>query len=79
MPDFLTRVVVVNGDISEDGLGLSEDAREELCQSVNVVFHSAASVNFDESLKSAARTNVNGTMEIISLCKAMHNLKVKYL
>jgi fatty acyl-CoA reductase len=76
VPDFLNRVVVVSGDISEKGLALSDDVYNDLCQEVNVVFHSAASVNFDENIKSSVRTNVNGTMEIISLCKSMPNLKV---
>jgi fatty acyl-CoA reductase len=72
----MSRVETVGGDISEEGLGLSEDIYNQLCEQVTIVFHSAATVNFDENLKSSVRTNVKATKRIVSLCKLIQNLKV---
>lgn len=47
-----------------------------LTSKVNVVFHSAATVKFDEELKLAFNINVNGTKRVLSLCNDMTNLKV---
>ena len=41
----------VVGDITLPGLGISEADRENLRKTVTVVFHSAASVKFDDPLK----------------------------
>ncbi|KAG6458446.1 hypothetical protein O3G_MSEX010869 [Manduca sexta] len=42
---------------------------------VAVVFHLAATVNFNEPLKDALAINLNGTEEIIKLCKQMTKLE----
>jgi len=44
-------VVSVAGDILEPGLGLSDSDVEHLASEVSLVFHSAATVKFDEPLK----------------------------
>ena len=48
---LLSKVVALKGDISEENLGLSEEDFELLTDSVNIVFHSAATVRFNEELK----------------------------
>lgn len=42
---------------------------------VSIVFHVAATVRFDEKLKTAVAINVQGPREIVELCKRMTNLK----
>ena len=49
--DFKSKVVPVMGDIAEDNLGLSEEDWEMLQENIEIVFHSAATVRFDEDLK----------------------------
>lgn len=49
--DFKSKVVPVMGDIAEENLGLSEEDWEMLQESIEIVFHSAATVRFDEDLK----------------------------
>ena len=56
-PDFKTKLEVVKGDILEPQLGLSEDDRQILIDNVSVVFHSAATVKFDEALKYVKNLN----------------------
>jgi len=46
----MLKVHAVSGDIAEEGLGLQDDQQAYLEDNVNVVFHSAATVRFNESL-----------------------------
>jgi fatty acyl-CoA reductase len=55
-------------------LAISEEDREELINEISVVFHSAATVKFDEMLSKAVSMNVRGTKEILSLSKDMKHL-----
>jgi len=48
---FQSKVVPVTGDILEPGLGLCHSDIERLSSEVSIVFHSAATVKFDEPLK----------------------------
>lgn len=55
-------------------MGLSDEDRIILTQQVNIVFHSAATVRFNEPLKVAVNLNTQGTERIIDLCTGMINL-----
>ena len=50
-PDSLKKLVVVEGDIQEPNLGISEEDTARLHNEVSVVYHSAATVKFDEKLR----------------------------
>lgn len=73
-PGALSKVFPVKGDVSQPGLGLSNEDRTMLIQRVNVVFHGAATVRFDEPLKVAVNLNTRGTERIVELCRSMTNL-----
>lgn len=45
-PTILEKLKIVDGDISTEGLGISDEDRKELAENVNVIFHSAATVKF---------------------------------
>ncbi|KAK8780279.1 hypothetical protein V5799_018380 [Amblyomma americanum] len=51
-PGALDKVRAVSGDITLPSLGLSMSDRATLVEEVSVVFHSAATINFNEPLKS---------------------------
>ncbi len=53
---------------------MSKADREELIREVSVVFHSAATVKFDEELSKSVSMNVRGTKEMIGLAKEMKKL-----
>ncbi|XP_046975715.1 fatty acyl-CoA reductase wat-like [Vanessa cardui] len=74
-PNFVDKLVVVEGDSSEDNLGIDEKNWARLTDEVNIIFHAAASVNFRETLKMATFTNIKGTREMIKLAKACKHLK----
>jgi len=50
-PEFTSKVHAVSGDIAEEGLGLQTDQQAYLEDNINIVFHSAATIRFDEPLK----------------------------
>lgn len=76
-PKIFEKVTVIAGDISAEGLDLSEKDRQKLIDEVNVVFHIAAVLNMDADLKSAVNTNCTGTLRLLHLCTEMKNLKVR--
>ena len=57
-------------------LGLNLQERQILIDEVNVVFHVAASVRFDDSLTDAVIMNTRGTREVAKLALEMKNLDV---
>jgi fatty acyl-CoA reductase len=75
-PNVLKKIVSVQGDVSETDLGLSDQDRQRVVTEVNVVFHAAATVRFNESLKSAVTLNTLGTQRVIQVCRDMQNLQV---
>lgn len=50
-PDFRSKVEAIQGDLVEPNMGISPEDEQTLINNVNVVFHSAATVRFDEPLK----------------------------
>lgn len=46
-----SKLEAIDGDITKPELGMSREDRHKLIHNVSVVFHSAASVKFDDPLK----------------------------
>lgn len=78
VPKFRHKIVTVAGDCSIAGLGLSLTDRQTLVSNISIIFHAAATIKFDESLKLAVDINVHGTKDVIELGKEMTNLKVTF-
>ncbi|KAI4454750.1 male sterility protein 2-related [Holotrichia oblita] len=74
-PDVLSKVKFVEGDVSLPNLGMSEIDREKLAEKINIVFHSAATVRFDESIRNAIILNTLGTKRVLDFAKDLKNLK----
>lgn len=73
-PQELNKIVPIVGDITEPELGISQTDQMLLCQMVSVVFHSAATVKFDEKLKLSVTINMLGTQQLVQLCHRMLGL-----
>ncbi len=73
------KLIAINGDISEPGLGLSEKDRNLIASEVSVVFHSAASVKFHGPLKDFIAQNVCGTQSVMQLSEQMPKLLVCFI
>ncbi|XP_031358416.1 fatty acyl-CoA reductase wat-like [Photinus pyralis] len=74
-PDFLSKVVLIHGDCVQPNLGLSEDDRIMLRAKVNCVLHFAATVRFDQTIRTATYINVRATRDLLRLATEMPNLK----
>lgn len=75
-PSALDKIVPIAGDVSEPQLGISESDLSLLIKTVSVVFHSAATVKFDEGLKLAVTVNVVAAKRLLELCRQMLGLEV---
>lgn len=73
--DALEKLTAIDGDLTEPGLGLQPDDYELLTREVSVVFHSAATIKFNETLRHAVEMNIEGTRKVLKLCHEMKNLK----
>ena len=68
------RVVPVLGDLNEPLLGLSEEKFQTLAQTVDVIYHNGALVNFLYPYTALKAANVGGTHEILKLA-ITHKIK----
>jgi len=75
-PELLDKVMAVSGDITSDNLGLNMQDESELVENVQIIFHCAAVIKFNEKLKDAVNSNTTGIWRIIQLALKMKNLQV---
>lgn len=73
---MISKVKVIQGDCSLEGLGLSDEDRKLIIDNVTLIYHCAATIRFDEKLKRAVELNTRGTREMISLALECKNLEV---
>ncbi|XP_063924697.1 putative fatty acyl-CoA reductase CG5065 [Zophobas morio] len=75
-PDIVKKVQAVPGDVSAPDLGLSFGNRRKLAEETEIIYHSAATVKFDEPLKSTVLLKVRGTKLMLELAKECKKLMV---
>ncbi|KAK8730545.1 hypothetical protein OTU49_008058 [Cherax quadricarinatus] len=74
-PEVIQKVFAVKGDITMEGLGLSDEDEARLANEVHIVFHAAATINFTEPMRVAVNMNMLGTKRVVSLAQKMTNLQ----
>ncbi|XP_031438737.1 fatty acyl-CoA reductase 1 [Clupea harengus] len=74
-PDFHSKIVPVSSELTQPGLGIGAADVERLTACINIVFHCAATIRFDEPLKHALQLNVIATQQLLSLAQQMHHLE----
>lgn len=74
-PAAIQKLVAINGDVTQAHLGMSEVDEKTLIENVSVVFHSAATVKFDEEFRLAVQLNCGGVINIVQLCKKIPDFK----
>ena len=73
----MRKIVAVAGDVTLAGFGLSAADLQLIQDNVSIVFNSAATVKFDEELKTAVQLNVKGPRELLAICRKMKKLEVR--
>ena len=78
-PEVLKKVVAIEGDVTKSGLGLSPTDLQLIIENTMVIFNLAATVRFNENLRTAFEMNVKGPRRLMKICHKMNNLKVKFI
>ncbi|NP_001428175.1 fatty acyl-CoA reductase 1 isoform 6 [Homo sapiens] len=50
-PDFREKIIAINSELTQPKLALSEEDKEVIIDSTNIIFHCAATVRFNENLR----------------------------
>jgi len=75
-PEVMTKIIPVEGDISLPIFGISTSDLQLLVENVSVVFNSAATIRFNEPMRTAVQMNVKGPQELLHICRQMKHLDV---
>lgn len=73
-PDVMKKIIPVFGDIQKENFGLNDEHLRIVIEESELVFHMAASLKLEATLKPNIEMNVIGTKNIIALCKRMPKL-----
>ncbi|KAL1517079.1 hypothetical protein ABEB36_000890 [Hypothenemus hampei] len=73
-PNAIKKIVPVSGDLYTDGLGLSPSDTKLLSENVSVVFHMAATLKLEATLRDAIEQNTAGTAYVLDVVKQIKNL-----
>ncbi|KAK4878118.1 hypothetical protein RN001_010624 [Aquatica leii] len=73
--EALKKLCMVSGDCELENLGLRKEDCTLLVNEVEVIFHVAATVRFDEKLQKATYINVRATQDLLALSRQMQKLK----
>ncbi|CRK93122.1 CLUMA_CG006592, isoform A [Clunio marinus] len=71
-PHVMKKIIVVYGDVTLPKLGLSKEHLDKVLES-NLVFHVAASLKLEATLKPNILMNLTGTKNVIDIAKMMPN------
>ncbi|CAG4949073.1 unnamed protein product [Parnassius apollo] len=74
-PNFADKISIIQGDISQIRLGMSDEDWNTVSNQVHVIFHIAANVRFDVQIKTALLMNARGTREALRLGTDCKNLR----
>lgn len=74
-PEFHKKLIPVCGDILHDNLGVCQTDEQKMIDNVQIVFHSAATVRFDEEMKLSVEMNVHGTNRVLQFCKKLVHIE----
>uniref|UniRef100_A0A665T9A8 Fatty acyl-CoA reductase n=1 Tax=Echeneis naucrates TaxID=173247 RepID=A0A665T9A8_ECHNA len=75
-PDSTGKIIAINSDLTQPELDLSKEDQTILTENVNIVFHCAATVRFNEPLKDAMKLNVLATQKMLALAHRMKHLEI---
>jgi len=70
------RVVPVQGDLIQEGLGILPEIRKLLTDDLDVIINSAASVSFHDHLRDAIQINYMGAVKVLALAHECKKLLV---
>ncbi|BAU28745.1 amino acid adenylation domain-containing protein/thioester reductase-like protein [Aneurinibacillus soli] len=66
---FKSRIVIVEGDLSEPDLGISPDVRDHLSEKIDAIIHCAADVRHFGDSSQFEKVNVRGTSSLLDIIR----------
>lgn len=75
-PEFEAKIIPVDSELTQPKLGISTADEDHLVATINVIFHCAATIRFNEPLKHALQLNVVATQQLLALAQRMKHLEV---
>nr|CAB3244729.1 fatty acyl-CoA reductase 1 [Phallusia mammillata] len=72
---LLQKLVAIPCDLEKEGFGLDEGNVQLIQDEVQIFFHSAATLRFNEHLRLAFQVNTLAVRTVIGLCRGIKNLK----
>ncbi|XP_041447191.1 uncharacterized protein LOC399063 isoform X1 [Xenopus laevis] len=75
-PDCAQKVIAISSELTQPELDMSKEDQDTLIDCIDIVFHCAATVRFNESLRDAMQLNVIATRQLIYLAQKMKKLEV---
>lgn len=73
-PEIFKKLIPIQGDVGLPDLGILPADRQTLIDNVNVIIHSAATLDFHEPLKPTVEINLLGTRRVTQLAHSVRNL-----
>lgn len=80
LPEFMReRIEVVEGDVSQPGLGLEPAVRERLSRTLDVVINSSGLTDFNPDLRDAISANVDSILHLIEFLRRSDHAALLHL
>ncbi|MGA9731860.1 MAG: SDR family oxidoreductase [Candidatus Acidiferrales bacterium] len=73
------RVEVVDGDVSQPGLGLAAETKKRLARSLDVIVNSSGLTDFNPNLRDALATNVRATAYVLDFLRECEHASLLHL
>lgn len=67
---------MICGDCILPDLGISAEDRKILADNISIIYHCAATIRFDEQLRTAVLLNTRGTKLMLELAESLPKLEV---
>jgi thioester reductase-like protein len=77
--EFLARVVVLNGDVTRERLGLAQERYAELQGQTDITLHAAANTSLLGKYERLEPINVQGTARVIEFCLGTPSASLSYV
>uniref|UniRef100_A0A6C0BM02 Carrier domain-containing protein n=1 Tax=viral metagenome TaxID=1070528 RepID=A0A6C0BM02_9ZZZZ len=77
--EYMSQITVVQGDLTQDGFGMSSDLYSLLSQTITSVIHSGADISYIKNYELLKNANVTGTLRVLEFChtgieKTLHHV-----
>ena len=80
LPEFLRdKVEVVEGDVTQSGLGLSPDMARSLQKNLDLIINSSGLTDFNPDLRDALATNTDGALNVLQFVRGSEHAGLVHL